>query len=240
VTLEKKKILLVDDVHLFLDQEKTFFHRGQFDLLLADSGKEALRIIREERPDLVYMDLDMPDMDGDKCCHIIKSDEDLRKIPVIMVTKGANEEDFERSWQSGCDDIIVKPINRHYFLAIAKKYLHTRFRTTPRFIARLCISYGENPERLLTDYTINLSTGGVFIETADYPPVDTILNIEFILPENKRTICCKGRVAWVNHPELQANPNLPPGMGLQFLDISLDDMNAVRQYIKKEALMPFW
>lgn len=238
--MEKKKILLVDDVQLFLEQEKTFFHRGQFELLLADNGADALRIVREERPDLVFMDLYMPDMDGDRCCHTIKADEELRKIPVIMVTKGVNEEDFERSWQSGCDDIIVKPINRHYFMAITRKYLNIRFRTTPRFIARLAISYGENPEKLLSDYSINLSTGGVFIETADYLPVDTILNISFILPENERTICCKGRVAWVNHPELLANPNLPAGMGLQFLDISLDDMNAVRQYIKNEALMPFW
>ena len=238
--MEKKKILLVDDVHLFLEQEKTFFHRGQFELLLADNGNEALRIIREERPDLIFMDLYMPDMDGDKCCHIIKSDEELRKIPVIMVTKGVNEEDFERSWQSGCDDIIVKPINRHYFLAITKKYLNIRFRTTPRFIARLRISYGENPDKPFTDYSINLSTGGVFIETADYLPVDTRLNIEFLLSENERTISCKGRVAWVNHPELPVNPNLPAGMGLQFLDISLDDMNSVRQLIKNEALMPFW
>lgn len=238
--MERKKILLVDDVHLFLEQEKTFFHRGQFDLLLADSGKEALRIIREERPDLIFMDLYMPDMDGDKCCHLIKSDQELRKIPVIMVTEGVNEEDFERSWQSGCDDIIVKPINRHYFLAITRKYLNISFRTTPRFIARLRIGYGENREQLLTDYSINLSAGGVFIETADYFPVDTILKIEFILPKDERTIVCKGRVAWVNPPELPDNPNLPAGMGLQFINISLEDMNAVRQYIKKEALMPFW
>jgi len=240
LTLEKKKILLVDDVQLFLEQEKSFFNRGQFELLVADNGKEALRIIREERPDLVFMDLYMPEMDGDKCCRIIKSDEDLRKIPVIIVTKGVNEEDFERSWQSGCDDIIVKPINRHYFLAITKKYLNIRFRTTPRFIARLRICYGGNPEKLLTDYSINLSTGGLFIETIDYLPVDTTVNIELFLPQNERTIGCKGRVAWVNHPELLANPNLPAGMGLQFIDISLEDMNAVRQYIKNEALMPFW
>ena len=47
--MDKKKILLVDDVHLFLEQEKTFFNRGQFELLLADNANEALRIIREER-----------------------------------------------------------------------------------------------------------------------------------------------------------------------------------------------
>ncbi len=47
-------------------------------------------------------------------------------------------------------------------------------------------------------------------------------------------------MAWVNHPELIKNPNLPVGMGLQFLTISFDDMNAIREFIKKEALLPSW
>jgi len=238
--MERKKILLVDDVHLFLEQEKTFFQRSFFDLLQASSGVEALKIIREEKPDLVFMDLHMPDMDGDKCCFIIKSDEELRKIPVIMVTRGVNEEDFDRSWQSGCDDIIVKPINRHYFLAVTKKYLDIQFRKTPRYIARLRVHFGTNRETLLTDYSINLSAGGLFIETLDILQIDTRLAIEFILPQHEETIRCEGRVAWLNQPDLMVNPNLPVGMGLQFLDISLDAMNSIRQYIKNEALMPFW
>jgi uncharacterized protein (TIGR02266 family) len=238
--MEKKKILLVDDVQLFLEQEKTFFNRELFDLLLANSGVEALAIIREERPDLVFIDLHMPEMDGDKCCRIIKSDQELHKIPVIMVTSGVNEEDFERSWQAGCDDIIVKPINRLYFMAITKKYLNIQFRKTPRHIARLRMHFGTNQETLLTEYCINVSTGGVFIETENLLPVDTILAVEFILPQNVETIRCEGRVAWVNRPELVVNPNLPVGMGLQFINIGANDMNAIREYIKKEALMPFW
>lgn len=238
--LDKKKILLVDDVQLFLEQEKTFFHREQFDLFVARNGVEALRIVRQNRPELVFMDLYMPEMGGDECCRMIKADEELCKIPVIIVTKGVSEDDFERSWKSGCDDIIVKPINRHYFMAITKKYLNIQFRATPRFIARLRIRYGENAENLLTDYCINLSTGGIFIETSDCLPIDTILSIEFILPENERTISCKGRVAWLNESDSISDQKLPVGMGLQFLDISPDDMNAVGQYIKQEALMPYW
>ncbi len=238
--MEKKKILLVDDLQLFLEQEKSFFNREQFDLILASNGVEALRMVRDHRPHMVFMDLYMPEMGGAECCRLIKSDEDLCKIPVIMVTKGVSEEDFDQSWRAGCDDIIVKPINRHYFMAITKKYLNIQVRITPRFIARLRIRYGEQSEMLLANYSLNLSTGGVFIETTDYLPIDTILSIEFILPDNKRSICCKGRVAWQNRPDAPVNPNLPAGMGLQFLDISLEDMNAVRQYIKKEALLPFW
>jgi uncharacterized protein (TIGR02266 family) len=238
--MEKKKILLVDDDQHILDQEKCFFDRELYNLLLANSGVEALAIIREERPDIVFMDLHMSEMDGDKCCRIIKSDQELHKIPVILVTGGVSEEDFERSWQAGCDDIIVKPINRLYFMAITKKYLNIQFRKTPRHVARLRMHFGTNQETLLTEFSLNVSTGGVFIETETLLPVDTILALEFILPQNVETIRCNGRVAWLNRPELMVNPNLPVGMGLQFINIATNDMNAIREYIKKEALMPFW
>jgi len=238
--MEKKKILLVNDVMLYLEKEKTFFNRDQFELRLANNGLEAIGIVREEKPDLVFMDLHMREMDGDKCCHIIKSDEEIRKTPVIMVLDGVNDEDFERSWSAGCDDIIVKPLNRLYFQAITKRYLHIQFRKTPRHIARLRVRFGSNQESLLTDYAINVSTGGVFIETSTILAVDTIISVEFILPQNIETISCEARVAWVNHPEKIINPNLPSGMGLQFLNLSPNDMKAIREYIKKEALMPFW
>lgn len=238
--MERKKILLVDDVQLFLEQEKTFFGRGDFELMTARTGIEALDAVREQRPDLVFMDLYMPDMDGDRCCHTLKSDEELRRIPVIMVTMGMSEEDFERCWQGGCDEIIVKPINRHYFLALTNRYLGLKQRKAPRFMAQLRVQYGTDLQELLTDYSVNLSTGGLFIETGNPLPADTLLSTEFILPGNAATIRCKGRVAWINHPELMRNPNLPVGMGLQFLDISFDDMNAIRQFIKKDALAPFW
>ena len=238
--MNKLKILLVDDVQFFLEQEKTFFDRDEFEMLLARTGNEALTIVKIDRPDLVFMDLYMPDMDGDKCCYAIKSDEELRKIPVIMVTRGVNEEDFERCWQAGCDDIIVKPINRHYFLAVTNKFLKIRQRKAPRFVARLRVQYGRDQETLLTDYSINLSTGGVFIETSNLLPIDTLLTIKFVLPENETSVRCEGRVAWLNHPELIRNPNLPVGMGLQFINISLDDMNVIRQFMKNEGLLPFW
>ena len=108
--MDKKKILLVDDVRLFLEQEKTILDEEGFIFLTACNGSKALEIIKQESPDLVFMDLYMPDMDGDICCHIVKSDEILRMTPIVMVIQGGNVNDFSRCWQAGCDDIIVKPI----------------------------------------------------------------------------------------------------------------------------------
>jgi uncharacterized protein (TIGR02266 family) len=155
-----------------------------------------------------------------------------------MVTKGVDEADFERCWLAGCDDIVVKPINRNYFLAIANKYLGISYRNSPRFIARLRIHYGPDSEKLLSGYIVNVSTGGVFIETEKSLPVNTLLTIEFILPENN-VIHCKGKVAWINREE-NRHQNLPSGMGIQFLDITLEEMERMRVYIKEETLFPFW
>jgi uncharacterized protein (TIGR02266 family) len=238
--MNKRKILLVSDVQLFLEQEKTFLNTGDFTLLKAFSGTEALEIVRNERPDLVFIDISLPDISGDKCCYTIKSDEGLGEIPVIMITDGVNAEDFERCLQAGCDDIIIKPINRHYLLAIAHKFLNVRHRKTPRFVARLLVQYGTDQGSLRSDYSVNLSTGGIFVETGSFLPIDTPLTIEFILPQKDRSIRTKGSVAWINHPELKIKPNLPVGMGIQFLGISSEDMEAIGQFIKNEALMPFW
>lgn len=240
--MEKRKILLVDDVNLFLEQEKSFFNKGEFRLLSANNGVEALKIVTEEHPELVFMDLNMPVMDGDKCCFTIKADKNLNETPVVMVIQGRNEEDFERCWHAGCDDIIAKPLNRNFFLAVTKRYLNIQFSKSPRFMARLsiCYSCGTDPGKVLTHYSVNVSTGGVFLETHNLLPVDSLLTIEFTLPDNPTTIKCTGRVAWLNHPEALKNQNLPVGMGLQFVGLSLDDMNTIRQFIKEQALLPTW
>lgn len=238
--MNRRKILMVDDVQLFLDQQRSFLAREDFEVLVARSAAEALEIAARELPDMILMDLYMPDMDGDKCCRQMKSMPALTDVPTIMVTSGVSEEDFERCWEAGCDDIILKPINFHYFLAIIKKYLPVKERKARRYVARLKVHYGPNQEQLLDDYSINVSTGGLFIETANPLQVATKLTLGFSLPDREGEIRCQGRVAWVNHPDMMKNHSLPAGMGIQFVDLSLDDMNDIRQFIKSRALLPMW
>lgn len=238
--MTRSKILLVDDVHLFLEQQKAFFNEDEFDLVLARNGNEAIEILKKVRPELIFMDLFMPGMDGDICCNIIKSTETLREIPVIMVTTGVDERDFQKCWQAGCNDIIPKPINHYYFIAILKKYLPVFERKVPRFVARLRVQYGADQETLLDDYSINVSTGGLFIATLNIFPVGTSLTLTIFLPENENCIKLKGKVAWANFPDLIRNQNLPIGMGIQFVDLSLDQLNSFRDFLKNGNLLPYW
>jgi len=234
------KILLADDVELFLELERTFFRREKVEILVARTGLEAYEITLDKRPNLVLMDLYMPEMNGDEACRRIKANPEISSTPVVIVTQGGREDDQLRCREAGCDDILLKPINRHHFVATARKFLNLVDRSAPRIVAQLKIHFGIEPQMLLTDYSVNISTGGVFLRTKNLLPADTPLLLEFFLPNLASRIQCQGRVAWVNTPKNAKKPQLPPGMGIQFLDLSLEYMYAIREFIKQQCLAPQW
>jgi uncharacterized protein (TIGR02266 family) len=199
-----------------------------------------LEILATVVPDIIFLDLYMPVMDGDECCRRIKQDERLRQVPVVMVTVSGRQKDLERCMAAGCDDVVLKPLNRQHFIAITRKYLDVTVRSLLRYLARVQIRFGQSPGRLLSDYSINLSTGGVFLETANLMAVDTPLEAEFVLPFRADPIRCRARVAWVNDPRMPKNCRLPAGMGLQFIDLTTDDVHSIRTYILNEQLDPLW
>lgn len=237
----KKKILLVDDVNLFIELEKTFLQRKDaFEILTAISGEEALEVVETERPDLVYMDLHMPGMNGDECCRRIKAAEFSRNTTVIMVASAGSDADRALCLDAGCDGVITKPINRTMFLSFATKYLEVNERKEPRYASHIKIKFGEQRNMLLTDYTVNINTGGLFLSTSKLFPVGTLLFIELSLPGVDKIVSCNARVAWVNEGMPPLKRDLPVGMGLGFVRISLDEMNAIRDYIKNNDLAADW
>ncbi|TYO99870.1 uncharacterized protein (TIGR02266 family) [Geothermobacter ehrlichii] len=234
--MERKKVLLVDDVELFVELEKTFFHRANVTLLVARNGAQAVEIARRERPDLIFMDLFMPVMDGDQACMRIKADPELAHIPIVMVTHGGREDYLQRCRKAGCDDVLLKPVNRHKFTAVASRYLGLQERRAPRVPVRLQVRYGNGPEKELTDFSINLSTGGLFLVT-DHPlPVDTELRLSFVFPDRNRPVVARARVAWINDDDERVKPELPTGMGVQFVDLSLDDLRAIRAFVRRQLM----
>ena len=234
------KILLADDVELFLELEKTFFRRAGVTLLTARTGQEAVELVRAERPQLVFMDLYMPQLDGDEACRRIKGDLELRFTPVVMVTHGGREEDLERCRQAGCDEIVLKPINRHQFMETARRFLAIAARTAPRVEARLKVRFGSSADDLLEHFSINISTGGLFLETSRPLAENSPLYLEFALPDFPEPICCSARVAWVNTAVAPCKPLLPCGVGVQFLDLPLEKMQQIREFIQTRELTPSW
>lgn len=238
--MAKKKVLLADDVELLLELEKTFLRREEVTILLARNGEEALEIIKREKPNLVFLDMHMPKMDGSECCRRVKADKDLRATPIVLLVKAGAQEDISLCQKAGCDDILHKPINRHYFVETAGKFIFLEGRAAPRVEARLRILYGPDNEDMLKNFTVNVSSGGVFIETEELQPMDSTMNVVFELSDSGKEIKCKSRVAWVNGKEKKLNLELPTGMGVQFQGLALDDLEAIFSFVKKEFISPSW
>jgi diguanylate cyclase (GGDEF)-like protein len=105
---EQYKLLLVDDEAQFRFMTKMGLEANGFTVIEAADGKEGLEILGREKPDLVLLDLNMPDPDGHQVCDIIKNDDSLRHIPVIILTTSEDLSDKLRRLEGGADDYVTK------------------------------------------------------------------------------------------------------------------------------------
>jgi len=109
--MEAKKILVVEDNE---DTREILLYRlksmGNYEVLLASNGKEALQIATQTKPDLIIMDLKMPVMDGWEATKALRKTDWGKELPVIALTAQAMERDEEKALSAGCNDYIAKPI----------------------------------------------------------------------------------------------------------------------------------
>lgn len=117
-----KKILVVDDsppVRSFIG-----YHLKQFgfDIVYAEDGLEAMTLMKREKIDLVFLDINLPQMNGYVLCRKIKTDEKTKNIPVILVS--ARDTDWDKTWgeKAGANGYITKPFNHTQIMEVVKKY----------------------------------------------------------------------------------------------------------------------
>jgi len=107
----KTSALVVDDDRLLLRLIEINLGKTGIEVLLADSGREALRIAREERPDVILLDIMMPVMDGYQVMEELKATRETRDIPVIMLTARSGREDRMRCEEMGVAAYLTKPFS---------------------------------------------------------------------------------------------------------------------------------
>jgi CheY-like chemotaxis protein len=103
------KILLVDDDDMVRDLVAATLKGGDYQLLQAADGGKGLELAREHRPDIVFLDVNMPVMDGVSVCQAIKSDPATANVTVIMLTALGQEVDKDRARRAGADGYFTKP-----------------------------------------------------------------------------------------------------------------------------------
>ena len=121
--MERKKILLVEDNASLLDILVQFVKRAGYQPLVADTGSAALGWVSATRPDLILLDLGLPDMAGETVIESVKTDPRTRHIPIIVQTAFASDDRTERAFEAGADEILVKPINLKIITEVLHRYL---------------------------------------------------------------------------------------------------------------------
>ena len=117
------RVLLVEDNAMNRRMAEFLLRSKGFTVYQATTGEEALLMAREELPDLIVMDLQLPGMDGYAATRTLKADALTRHIPVVAMTAYAMTGDRERALAAGCDGYITKPIDTQEFPRVVARYL---------------------------------------------------------------------------------------------------------------------
>jgi CheY-like chemotaxis protein len=112
-----KKILIIEDNDDNMDLCLLVL-KDKFEVLASYNGTDGLNKLRSEKPDLILLDLSLPDMDGLDIAHIVKESDELKTIPIIALTAHGMESDRERAKNAGCDQFIEKPFEIKNFLEV--------------------------------------------------------------------------------------------------------------------------
>ncbi|MEL6112348.1 MAG: response regulator [Pseudomonadota bacterium] len=118
-----KTVLIVEDNELNMKLFHDLLDAHGYGVLQARNGDEAMTLARSEKPDLILMDIQLPEVSGLEVTKWLKADEALADIPVIAVTAFAMKGDEERIRAGGCEDYVAKPISVVSFVDKVKRYL---------------------------------------------------------------------------------------------------------------------
>jgi len=119
-----KTILIVEDNELNMKLFRDLLQAHGYETLQTKNGQEALALAREHHPDLIIMDIQLPEVSGLEVTRWIKSDESIHDIPIVAVTAFAMKGDEEKIREGGCEAYIAKPITVTQFIDTVKRFVN--------------------------------------------------------------------------------------------------------------------
>lgn len=135
--MENKNILVIEDNELNMKLMREVLSIGDYQLIEAFDAETGIRLARKQKPFLILMDIQLPGMDGLEATRIIKTDSNLKDIPVVAITGFAMQGDREKALESGCDDYITKPFDFKNLLKTIAGYYNRK--ETPNLEQRMVL-----------------------------------------------------------------------------------------------------
>lgn len=226
-------ILIADESPFFLNVYRSFLRQSGAVILEARSAEGAKEVIRQKKPDLVYMAYDLSDQNGADCCKFLKDSPALSSIPIILICDNETSSQLKESRAAGCDGVLIKPLVRTSFIDIGNILI-----TGIREIRRPChvIAQCASHEAEFTAHGLDISKGGIFLESGKSIELNEKIRLKIQLcrpGEEGEWLECIGDVAWRNRKEKMLKPSHPVGFGVRFLKLSFKETERLQSYLQQ-------
>lgn len=223
---KKMKLLIVDDVELFIQLQISYLGRQRFDIHTARNGAEGLEKARSLKPDLILLDLHMPDMNGDQVCRILKGDPGTSSIPIIIVSSGTKDYSRVATITAGCDGLLYKPVRKDLLLTIVEECLGISIRRQSR--VPVSLSGALILDAMDSPVTISsLSSGGAFVETDLSVIRGDVMELVFSLYGEETVSVHSAVVVWCG----RLNDQGPKGAGVLFLTVDPESRDRLNEFV---------
>lgn len=126
--MQKRRILIIEDNLDNLELVRFLLEKSQFEVLEALDGRHGLELARQENPDLILLDLTIPEIDGWSLAQKLKADPFTREIPIVALTAHTLPSDRKRALDSGCDGYLSKPLDIPNFIPQISAFIAVRGR----------------------------------------------------------------------------------------------------------------
>lgn len=214
------KLLIVDDMKSFLNLEQTFLRRAECRVYSARTGLEAIKVAELVHPDLILLDIEMPELNGIETTRILQNNNKLKNIPIIIVSSTTRKDE---ALKAGAKEFLQKPIDENKFLETILKYIPLKIRKDKRVdLITNCNFVFEGGQH--KGETRDVSVSGIFLETEIPLEIGSHLEISFSIPlnGNKKEIKSDAIV-------IRKSQN---GYGLGFFEISEGAKIFLEEFIK--------
>jgi CheY-like chemotaxis protein len=231
MAFRKKRILLVDDNKTTVMYVSLLLKRMGFEIIPAENGMEALKLLSVSEPDLIMLDLAMPVLDGLETLKRIRMDYTMQSLPVVVVTIDPTQAKVDECMKMGCSGILAKPVRLdelHEILqdcifapmGIKRKHLRSHYD------GKVQIRVGDRTEQLQGE---TLSEGGVYLRKVEPYPAGTEMDIVLPLDQN-RLLRTRGTVIYAKD-RFGDLFKAALGMAVEFHGLSDDDAQHLKNHI---------
>jgi CheY-like chemotaxis protein len=222
-----KKVIIAKEIRAIVEKKKTFLDRSVVRLFAAASNEKVLALHRAIKADLIIAKLNMPEMSGETLCSLIRDDEELRHVSIIIVCS-ENESDLARCIQCRANAFISSPVDTELLLQEAHRLLNIAPRTSYRIPIRVKF-FGKSKQRVFTGYTENLSSSGMLLCTISHLFEGDSVMCSFSVPVSTQ-ITVQAEVVRVLGKEPEHNANC---YGIKFTELGANATSAIQAFVEK-------